>query len=373
MSEEQKSMNELLGAKARHQSALDAFWSAAERSAESKVSDGVDDLGDGWYMCQGCAEAVEASGVAQCPACSKVLVVTSTVWRSLDGELLHTPGGEPEIQFVISGDTFAKTSGGWKRGNTKASVDDVINALRGDAGAPFDVSAIFDAYPLTLEDGYFENDDFEGWVKSADSKSLVSVCGVIRDGFTFVPGGDWTPSWMPGERRGGSPLALLEPVLERLATLDSAAHIAVCAELLRYIACDEDVFAHDALAMSQNMADEITDSLVNADLANVDPQHLVSSVRQLCESAAGFEYGVNALPLAVKCLEMLGDAALVEAIDVFAGNQARELLDDNPFDSYVEIMTKDDIDEFVEKADALLSAHPGLEAALTNARQYLKK
>lgn len=147
-------------------------------------------------------------------------------------------------------------------------------ALRAAAGPE-----MFEKFALARgKNGYLEDAELLALLRTdgVSSEALRGIARGLLDGTSFIPGGTWMPDTLPApeKRRPGSPLLLMQAIVEQLQKTDPDQFTELACELLGHVLCDPDVYDHDALALHADMASELVDALVA-----VDPGRLTASAR----------------------------------------------------------------------------------------------
>jgi len=181
----------------------------------------------------------------------------------------------PLVALLVPGDAPPSTEG--------AAADRKLRAF-----TPSDVLALL----LLGDDGYIHGDELLVLLRTdgVSVASLTHIARILMDSFTFIPGGTWQPKTLAGKRRPGSPVLLLQPIVDRLHVHvhESSAFADLACELLGLVLCDPDVYEHDALGAHADMATELVAALLTIELATLSPAsqaHLLTSFERACDAA----------------------------------------------------------------------------------------
>ena len=301
----------------------------------------ADDLGGGWWMCRECAESIEAQpGVLTCPSCQGCTLATGVRASFVGASFLMVPYDDGRCALKVdAGPSFLglprKTSTAWTspaRQGAPCAADawalSLAQAVLNESDLRLesvDASTLFQAFPLEKDGGYRRNDELVRYIGTAPLQELEAILAMIRDRFTFLPSGDWCPDWLGNyERIVGSPLLIVEPAMNRLKALDLSKYHRWAGNLLGYVLADPDVFAHDALAMSRNLAATFVADLARSnesDFGDAALDLLLTSVQRAVTSARGVEYGVDLFGLILRILGWQLDGAqrrrVLKALELF--------------------------------------------------------
>lgn len=355
----------------------------------------VEDIGDGWWMCSVCSDAFEVQpGVCKCPTCQKPIVAHGLQVVLGEASMLLVPWqdarnairvetrasffGIPTNQRIKWTESFDSEEelepDAWVLSLVKQVLHESDLSLEN-----VDATTLFDVFPLEKDGGYYKNKELLRYLGTAPLFELEAIAELIRGRFTFLPGGNWCPDWMEGERWDGSPLLILEPIMGYIKKYSIPRYNHWAGVLLGYVLSSHDVFEHDERAMSRNMADDLIKSLEIApeeDFTGVSLENLLSSIERSVESAACVDYGVNLFGLLLHVLSwdlsVEQRNRMVKGIICFSCIETTEEID--ALGDYINtnVITIEQFSKYAAAISALPEAAPGsrLDAVVKRIKKH---